>query len=160
MQRKNGYYATHISQFLLQLLCAKMLWWKSTHMKCWKIFNASLSTGLSIFTCRIRSIVLLAFKIPNILVSCNCTYTTWPINLPLPLYPTSPQGNVWAPLFVLTQQWSSHLLLLCTPMPSAVPHRYQPHSFTTDYTHHGQGDMLDARKRYRDNSETFFASRI
>lgn len=112
-----------------------------------------LMKKLSIFIYRIRPIVLLAFKIPNILISCNCTYTTWPINLPLPLYPSSSQGNVQALLFVLTQQWSSHLLILCTPMPSAVPHRYLPHSFTTDCPHRGQGDMLDARKRYKDNSK-------
>lgn len=88
----------------------------------------------SIFIYMIPSIVLLAFKIPNALISYNWTYTTWPMSLQLPLYPTSPQGNVWAPLLAPTQQWSSRLLILCTPVPSALPHRYQPHGFTTDGT--------------------------
>ena len=47
---------------------------------------------------------MLAFKIPNIWIFYNCTYTACLRNLQLPLHPTSPPKNVQATLLLLTQQ--------------------------------------------------------
>ena len=70
-------------------MCKDVIMGISTYAMLRKIRNK-----LSIFVSRIRSILKLAFKIPHILIFLNCTYTTRPMNLELPLDPNIARKHV------------------------------------------------------------------